>query len=64
MITDIKDWDHTEEKLEYFKPRICALAQEEKTQSPKMKHLLDGHVAEVEAVHDGAITFACIIILL
>ena len=57
MITDIKDWDHTE-KLEYFKLRICALAQEEKTQSPKMKRLLDGHVAEVEAVHDGAITFA------
>ena len=37
---------------------FSALAQEEKTQSPKMKRLLDGHVAEVDAVHDGAITFA------
>ena len=47
------DWNHSEEKWEYFDARIRALTTEEAKQSPKLKQLLECQVSDMEAVDDG-----------
>ena len=60
-ITDIDHISH-EEKMDYYKPRIYLLAQEEAAHSPRMTKLLDAHTAELETIDDG--NFFCFILLL
>ena len=52
----ITEWCHTEEKLEYFRPRIFSLAREEAAQSPKMKQLLSNHATELEIFDSGMLS--------
>ena len=52
MISDVSDWC-CDESFNSYRPKILALAREEATQSPKIKHLLTSHDAQLEAIDDG-----------
>ena len=47
------DWDHVQDKWDYFSDRIQALAAVESKQRPALNQVLQNQATELEAIDDG-----------
>ena len=47
------DWDHVQEKWDYFSPRIQALATVESKQRPALDQVLQNQASKLKAIDDG-----------